>query len=245
MKRKGLTTCAALALLAAGAATLRAEELLPGGSLTNADNTLLPGDAFFTEGDVNAVTAYAQFVDEMSTPIGGLGHHYTGAIHSRLWTDGQSGGIAFEYWFEIDGHAGPGIFSSAKSATIGGDWAPFAVVDAGAARAGQDGAGVSAAVAGLGGGGWNDGSPLLIARDDLAGHASPKVFFEMAPFAGTHMLQGQRSAHFWLATDATAYGVANMVILDGGLEGQGPVFVPVPEPATALLLTLGFAIRRR
>jgi hypothetical protein len=100
-------------------------------------------------------------------------------------------------------------------------------------------------VAGLGGSGWTDGSPLLIARDDLAGFAAPKAYFDLAPFAGTHMARQQQTARFWLATDATSYSTASMVMLDGGLEGQGPVFVPVPEPTTALLLALGFLINRR
>lgn len=225
-----------------------ADPVVPGGVLQNDLNSYALGPAF-TNGDLTSVTSYTQLVASMTNPIGGLAHHYTGSVTSSVYRDAATGYLAFEYSFDITGHTGGGLFSAAESATIGGDWSDYDILDAGSSRAGDAGAGVSTASAGLGGAGWTDGSPFTLGRNSLADGAAPRAFFNLPYFAGTEFFAGQGSANFWFTTNARAFGMDDMVIRDGGLEGEAPVFVAVPAPGALVLGLIGMggigSLRRR
>jgi LPXTG-motif cell wall-anchored protein len=66
---------------------------------------------------------------------------------------------------------------------------------------------------------------------------------------GTYLKQGQSSAVFWFATNATKYQETDFSIQDSGAVGSSKGYAPVPGPTTLLGLVglsgMGFVMTWR
>jgi hypothetical protein len=148
-----------------------------------------------------------------------------------------SGGIGFVYQFNIDNNY-PITDDGLERATFSlSTWAPFTIFDAGSDGSGNSSPKVPSGVPPPGFMSWADGDPASITRD-IAGN--PEFIFG-GTLGGTFISRNQSSALIWLETDATAWTLGNVTLIDGGFSGAAAVFAPavIPAPAGVVLGLIG------
>ncbi len=231
---------AACALVVIGALAVPADAtpLLPATTINNTDlgidgipdfTTGLPG--YFVPGNL---------VGTLVSPYVGA---FTGTVTSKVYTDpGDGGTLGFEYVFT---NTTPGPNLDLVRATIGGPTSPWlgvAITDAGADESGTSTTGGTPVS-------WSDGDPNFLLRDPTISGEGLTIQWRVASDGTVIRNTTDFSARIWFDTDSPAFTTGNVGLLDSGSVAFANAFVPIPEPATALLLAGGLAglaaVRRR
>jgi len=220
----------ALVVIGALAVPAHATPLLPATTIKNPDlnpdaspdfTIGLPG--YFVPGNI---------VGTLVSPYLG---NFSGTITSTVYTDpGDSGTLGFEYVF-TNTTAGPNL--DLIRATIGGPafpWLGVAITDAGADESGTSTPGGGAIV-------WTDGDPNFLLRDPTVSGEGLTIQWRVASDGTVIRNTTDFSARIWFDTDSPAFTTGNVGLLDSGSVAFANAFVPIPEPATALLLAGGLA----
>lgn len=168
---------------------------------------------------------------------GAISNDFTGVVDSYVYyVNGvdSSGGLGFVYKISLDGSSNSGLVRGSLAPT---GWAPTTIFDTGSNESGA-----STTV----GAGWADGDPYFIERDFFT--SAPAWQFRVGGM-GTQLNAGNTSALVWFETDATAWQVSEIDLLDSGLSGEAAVLAPIPAPAAIGLAAFGLAllghVRRR
>jgi len=245
--------CALIAVLFAGAPVHA--DLVPGDAWNNPDYpTLVP---HYTSGlpswYTGTASAAAHMLANISPPPPGA-FPFTGTVLSEVYFvngTNASGGLGFVYQFSLDSNysvTNDGI-ERASFGLATWNMPGLAIFDAGSSGTGNS---TPKSLVGYPPGSlsWSDGDPAAITRD-IAGN--PEFLFS-GNLGGTFISRSQNSALVWLETNATAWTVGNVSLLDGGFSGASDVFVPgrgpfIPAPGAAVLGILGSmtiaSLRRR
>jgi len=204
------------------------------------------GSDYFTSGHVVWATPYTELVASASYPLTGA---YTGRMDSQIWKNPETNELAFNYKLTIDSIVQTPPWTRpptpARSLTIGGDWSRIVVYEVGASTLNPNttvGDGLSSQEKPTD---WTDGHPAVIARQTFEGYGAPSVMWSAIFGNGTFLYPGNYSSWFWYATNATSYTVSTVGVLDSGRTADSFALIPVPEPATLVMLALGTLMLRR
>lgn len=209
--------------------------------------TLNPGEILFkTHPSVPAGgTAYStvlppfgdsgNMIAELESPI--TGGEFIGTVTSQVFRDPVSNILSFHYQVELtDMNTVPIV-----RATMDG-WEGIEITDAGANASGNSGTFDPAPE-------WTDGDPLSISRDpETEGLAIQWRSAFPSGLIGTVVGPGDLSSIMFFVTNQTDFRQGEIDLIDTAVTGEANVLVPIPEPASLLLLAIGaigLASRRR
>lgn len=89
---------------------------------------------------------------------------------------------------------------------------------------------------------WSDGSPYRLSIDTAT--ESPEIRWT-GGLGGTALGGGDLSALIWFETTGSTWTTGTVTLIDTVVGGAATILVPLPEPATALLMLAGAALLRR
>lgn len=197
---------------------------------------LLPGDTFYkTDPSVPSTPLYTttlppfaggpNLVGNLVSPMA-LG--FEGTVTTDVFEDPATGFLSFHYHFALSDMNTAAVVR----ATMNG-WEDVTITDAGADATGSSGTFDPDPE-------WNDGDPLYINRDPFSeglaiqwrsGIGSDQI--------GTVLGPGDVSSEVFFVSNVTDFIEADIVLIDTAVIGSARVLVPVPEPASMVLLALG------
>lgn len=176
----------------------------------------------------------ANLVAETTSPFTG---DFTGTITTQVFRDPATQFLSFHYSVALDDVNPAAIVRG----TMNG-WEGVGITDAGANGSGSSGTFDPAPE-------WNDGDPLSISRDPQSeGLAIQWRQSFTTGLVGTVIGPGDLSSVMFFVTDVTDFRPGQMDVIDTAFSGEANVLVPIPEPASIALLSLGFfglLMRRR
>lgn len=199
--------------------------------------TLSPGDIMFkTDPSVPAGgTPYStvlppfgdspNMIAELVSPITG---EFQGAVTTQVFRDPVSSILSFHYSIELTDVNTAAIVR----ATMDG-WDGVNITDAGANASGSSGTFDPAPE-------WSDGDPFSISRDPQSeGLALQWRSALPTGLIGTVIGPGDLSSVAFFVTDMTDFVQGEIDLIDTAVTGEANVLVPIPEPASLLLLAVG------
>lgn len=217
-----------LTVSAAMAATLN-----PGDILFKNHPSVPPGGATYS----NTLPPFgggANLVAEQISPFTG---DFTGTVTTQVFRDPATSFLSFHYTLALDDVNPAAIVRG----TMNG-WAGVGITDAGADASGSSGTFDPAPE-------WNDGDPLSISRDPQSeGLAIQWRQTFTTGLIGTVIGPGDLSSVAFFVTNVTDFRPGEMDVIDTAFSGEANVLVPIPEPASIVLLSFGavsLLMRRR
>jgi hypothetical protein len=199
--------------------------------------TLNPGDIMFkTDPSVPAGgTPYstvlppfgdgANMIAELEAPITG---EFQGTVTSQVFRDPVSNILSFHYSIELTDVNSAAIVR----ATMNG-WEGVGITDAGADASGSSGTFDPAPE-------WSDGDPFSISRDpETEGLALQWRSALPSGLIGTVVGPGDLSSVAFFVTNMTDFTQGEVDLIDTAVTGEANVLVPIPEPASLMLLAIG------
>ena len=175
----------------------------------------------------------ANMIAELEAPITG---EFQGTVTSQVFRDPVSSILSFHYSIELTDLNTAAIVR----ATMDG-WSGVGITDAGADATGSSGTFDPAPE-------WSDGDPLSISRDpQTEGLALQWRSALPSGNIGTVIGPGDLSSVAFFVTDMTDFTQGEIDLIDTAVTGEANVLVPIPEPASLMLLAVGAVglIRRR
>ena len=208
--------------------------------------TLNPGDILFKNhpsvpaGGANYSNVLPPFggganlVAEQTSPFTG---DFTGTVTTQVFRDPATQFLSFQYTMALD-DVNP---AAIVRATMNG-WQGVGITDAGADATGSSGTFDPAPE-------WTDGDPLSISRDpQTEGLAMQWRQTFTTGLIGTVVGPGDLSSVMFFVTDVTDFRPGELDAIDTAFSGEANVLVPIPEPASLALLSIGalsLLLRRR
>jgi len=167
----------------------------------------------------------ANLVEELIAPLQG---EFEGSVTSQVFRDPSSGILSFHYSIQLtDMNSVPVV-----RATMDG-WENINITDAGADASGSSGTFDPNPE-------WTDGDPLYISRDPhTEGLAIQWRTALPTGLIGTVIGSGDLSSVAFFVTDVTQFTTGEMDVIDTAVTAEVNVLVPIPEPASLILLGLG------
>jgi hypothetical protein len=205
-----------------------------GGSAALAD--LMPGDTWYkTNPSVPLTPAYTTTLppfaggpNQVGTLTSPMTIGFQGTVTTDVFEDPATGFLSFHYRFAMSDMNTAGIVR----ATMNG-WAGFTITDAGADASGNSGTFDTDPE-------WQDGDPLFLNRDPFSeGLAIQWRSGINGDQIGTVIGPGDVSSEIFFETTATDFTEGDIAMIDTAVIGASRVLVPIPEPATLVLLALG------
>lgn len=220
--KKTLAIAGAFVLLGSIA---QAASLAPGDTLFKSDPSVIYNPKYTT-----TLPPFASGPNLVATLTAPLTGGFIGTMTSDVYADPANGNLAFHYTLTMSDMNTADVVR----ATMGG-WAGVTITDAGADASGNSGTFDPAPE-------WNDGDPFAISRDPTSQGLELQWRQALGPvLVGTVIGPGDLSSVSFFVTDAKQYTRGTIGLIDTTVIGASDVIVPLPEPASLALVTVGLA----